>query len=60
MGDMSGEYAGHGRIGTFSFQELCKDTCEMGPCIMLKHEVMAADELQDKGPPDFVTVSLCH
>ena len=29
----------------FSFQELCTDSCEMGPCIMmLKHEVKAANE----------------
>jgi hypothetical protein len=27
------------------FQELCKDPCDMGLCIIiLKHEVMAADE----------------
>jgi hypothetical protein len=31
----------------------------MGPCIiMLKHEVMVADEWQDNGPQDLVTVSL--
>ena len=43
----------------FSFQELCTDPCGMGPCmIMLKHEVMAADEWHNNGPQDFVTVSL--
>ena len=32
----------------------------MGPCIiMLKHEVMAADEWHDNRPLDLVTVSLC-
>jgi hypothetical protein len=43
---MTGEYSGHGRTGTFSsIQELCTDPCEMGLCIiMLKHEVMVADE----------------
>jgi hypothetical protein len=31
----------------------------MGLCIiMLKHEVMAADEWHDNGPQDLVTVSL--
>jgi hypothetical protein len=31
MGDMSGEYAGHGRTGSFfSFQELCTGPCNMG------------------------------
>jgi hypothetical protein len=44
----------------FSFQELYTDPCVMGLCIiMLKHEVMAADEWHDKGPQDLVTVSLC-
>ena len=27
---------------------------------MLKHEVMAADEWHDNGPPDLITVSLCN
>ena len=36
MDDMSGEYAGHGRTGTFfSYQELCTDPCDMGPCIIV-------------------------
>ena len=56
MGDMSGDYACHG-----SFQELCTDPCDMGPCIiMLKHEVMAADELHDNGPQDLVRISACQ
>ena len=44
----------------FTFQELCTDPWDMGPwIIMLKHEVMVADEWRDNGPQDFVTVSLC-
>ena len=44
----------------FSFQELCTDPCDMGQCIiMLKHEVMEADEWDDIGPQDLITVSLC-
>ena len=44
MGDMSGEYACHGRTGTFSASRNC-DPCDMGPrIIMLKHEVVGADE----------------
>jgi hypothetical protein len=44
----------------FSFQELGTDPCDMGPCIiMLKREVMAADEWHNNGPQDLVTVSLC-
>ncbi len=44
----------------FSFQELCTDPCNMGPCIiMLKHEVMVVDEWHNNGPQDLVTVSLC-
>jgi hypothetical protein len=43
MEDMTGQYAGHRNI--FSFQQLCTDPCDMGLCIiMLKHELMAADE----------------
>jgi hypothetical protein len=35
----------------FSFEELCTDPCNMGLCIiMMKYEVMAADELQENGP----------
>jgi hypothetical protein len=53
---MSGEYEGHGRTVIFSFQELCTDPCDMGLCIiMLKHEVMAADEWYDNVPH-----SNCH
>jgi hypothetical protein len=61
MGDMSDEYAGHGKTGDiFSLLELCTDPCDMGPCIiLLKHEVMAEAEWHDIGPQDFVTVSLC-
>ncbi len=60
MGDMSGEYAGHARtVFFFSFQELCTDPCNMGPCItMLRHEVMFEDEWLNNGPQDLVTVSL--
>jgi hypothetical protein len=43
----------------FSFQELFTDPCDMGLCtIMLKHEVMAADEWHNNGPRDLVTVSV--
>ncbi len=61
MGDMSGEYAGHARTGMFfSFQELCTDPCNMGPCIiMLQHEVMVVDEWHNNGPQDLIMVSLC-
>ncbi len=44
----------------FSFQELCTDPCNMGPCIiMLQHEVMDVDEWHNNGPQDLVTVSMC-
>ncbi len=34
----------------FSFQELCTDPCNMGPCIiMLQHEEMVVDELHTTG-----------
>ena len=60
MGDMSGEYAGHGRTGIFQLPGMSTDPCDMGPSItMLKHEAMAADDWHDKGPQDLVTVSLC-
>ena len=61
MGGISGEYAGHGRIGTFSASRNCgTDPCDMGMCIiMLKHEVMAADKWHENGPQDLVMVSLC-
>jgi hypothetical protein len=46
MGDMSGDYAGHGRTGPFSASRNCVQILAL--CIiMLKHEVMAADELHD-------------
>ncbi len=44
----------------FSFQELCTDPYNMGPCIIiLQHEVMVVDEWHYNGPQDLVTVSLC-
>ncbi len=44
----------------FSFQKLCTDPCNMGPCIiMLQHEVMVMDEWHNNGPQDLITVSLC-
>ncbi len=44
----------------FSFQELCTDPCNMGPCItILQHEVIIVDERHNNGPQDLVTVSLC-
>ncbi len=44
----------------FSFQELCTDPCNMGPCIiMLQHELMVVDEWHNNGPQDLNTVSLC-
>ncbi len=47
-------------LGCFSFQELCTDPCNMGPCIiMLQHEVMVMDELHNNGPQYLVMVSLC-
>ena len=47
-------------LGHFSFKELCTDPCNMGPCIiMLKHEVMVADEWHDNEPQDLTMVSLC-
>ena len=47
-------------LGHFSFQNLCTDSCDMGPCIiMLKHDMMAADECQDNGPQNLVIVSMC-
>ncbi len=59
MGDMSGEYACKNWY-VFSFQELCTEPCNMGPCIiMLQHEVMVVDEWHNNGPQDLVTVSLC-
>ncbi len=44
----------------FSFQELCTDPCNMGPCvIMLQHEVMVVYEWHNNGPQGLITVSLC-
>ncbi len=59
MGDISGEYACK-NWDVFSFQELCTDPCNMGPCIiMLQHEVMVVDEWHNNGLQDLFTVSLC-
>jgi len=54
MGDMSGEYAGHG--------ELCTDPCNIGPCIiMLQNEVMVVDEWHNNGPQDHLcSLSICY
>ena len=62
---MSGEYAGQKKNwDIFSFQELCTDPYNMGPCIiMLKDEMMTADEWHDYGPQVLIKVSLhsnCH
>ncbi len=47
-------------LDVFSFQELCTDPCNMGPCIIiLQHEVMVVDEWHNNGPEDLVTESLC-
>ena len=44
----------------FSFQELCTDPCDMGPCIIMqKYELMVADEWHDNSPQYLFTVSLC-
>ncbi len=43
-----------------SFQKLCTDPFNMGPCIIMQqHEVMVVDEWHNNGPQDLVTVSLC-
>jgi hypothetical protein len=40
-------------------QIMCTDHCNMRLCIiMLKHEVVAANEKQDNGPQNLLTVSL--
>ena len=58
--DMSSEYAGHGRTGTFSASRNSVQILATWICIiMLKHEVMAADEWHDNEPQDLVMVSLC-
>jgi hypothetical protein len=50
----------NGEYKMFCFQEFHIDPCDMGLCIiMLKHEVMAADEWHDNGPQYLVTISLC-
>ncbi|XP_070410420.1 uncharacterized protein [Nothobranchius furzeri] len=61
MGDMFVEYAWPCKNwDIFSFQELCTDPCNMGPCIiLLKHEVMFMDVRHNNGPQDLITVSLC-
>ncbi len=44
----------------FSFQELCTDPYNMGPCIiMLQREVIVGDEWHNNESQDLVTVSLC-
>ena len=60
MGDMSDEYAGHGRknMDIFNFQEWCTDPCDMGPGIIMRGD-SGKDEWHDNGPQDVVTVSLC-
>ncbi len=62
MGDMSGEYAGHAKNwDVFSFQELCTDPCNMGPCIiMLQHEVMVVDEWALVSRHGISVHSKCH
>jgi hypothetical protein len=57
MGDMSGEYASHGRTGTFSASRNCVQILATY-VVMLKHEVIAG-QWHDNGPQDLVTVSLC-
>ena len=43
----------------FSCQELCTNPSDMGLCIiMLKHEVMAADEWHDNGPQDLINIAV--
>ncbi len=47
-------------LGCFSFQELCTDPYNMGPCIiMLQREVIVGDEWHNNESQDLVTVSLC-
>ena len=46
--------------GHFQLPGVVYRSLQHGLCIiMLKHEVMAADEWHDNGPQDLVTVSLC-
>jgi hypothetical protein len=61
MGDMSGEYAGHGRTGTFSASRKCVQVLATWGCALSWWNVvvMAADEWHDNGPQDLLTVSLC-
>jgi hypothetical protein len=47
-------------LGHLQLAGLCTDPSNMGPCIiMLKHEVMEADEWHDNGPQDLIRISLC-
>ena len=60
--DMSGEYACSPlkNWDIFSFNELCTDPCDMGPCIIiLKHKVKSMDDWHNNEPQDVVTVSRC-
>ena len=61
MVDMSGEFAGHERTGTFPDSRNCVHIhVTWGRALStLKHEAMAADEWHNNGPQDLVTVSLC-
>ena len=61
MSEMSGEYTGHGRNGTFSASRNCGQIlAKLGLCIiLLKHEVMEVDEWHDNRPQDLITVYLC-
>ena len=58
MGDMSGEYAGHGRTGTFSASGNCVQILATWDQHVLKHEGAAVGEWHNNGPQDLVTVSL--
>jgi hypothetical protein len=42
----------------FSFQELCTDPCNMGPC--MNHEVMTLNEWHDNVPQDLATGIFVH
>jgi hypothetical protein len=62
MGDMTGEYAGHGRTGTFSVSRNCAQILATWGCtlfIMLKHEEIEAVEWHINGTQDLFTVYLC-
>lgn len=47
--------AARGR-NVFSFLELCTDSCNMGPCTMMQHEVMVVDGCN--GTLEFVTLCI--